>query len=164
MTRKEVTLEVASFLDSEHATRVPELSREECQKLATAFLSIAYDDLGKAPHLLDGQDMHGAFGHVLPGWLKRKDPRAPLIAPFLHALVDYLEESHVMPNAFEVRAAIESTRDEFEETVRTGHNPHHGHSHGPKQETVVHTAPKLGRNDPCFCGSGKKFKKCCGKA
>jgi SWIM/SEC-C metal-binding protein len=20
---------------------------------------------------------------------------------------------------------------------------------------------KLGRNDPCFCGSGKKFKKCC---
>lgn len=22
-------------------------------------------------------------------------------------------------------------------------------------------APKLGRNDPCFCGSGKKYKKCC---
>ena len=24
-------------------------------------------------------------------------------------------------------------------------------------------AQKVGRNDPCFCGSGKKFKKCCGK-
>jgi SEC-C motif-containing protein len=24
------------------------------------------------------------------------------------------------------------------------------------------TEPKLGRNDPCHCGSGKKFKKCCG--
>ena len=23
-------------------------------------------------------------------------------------------------------------------------------------------APKVGRNDPCTCGSGKKFKKCCG--
>lgn len=22
---------------------------------------------------------------------------------------------------------------------------------------------KVGRNDPCLCGSGKKFKKCCGK-
>ncbi|NJK98727.1 MAG: hypothetical protein HC905_30815 [Bacteroidales bacterium] len=22
---------------------------------------------------------------------------------------------------------------------------------------------KLGRNEPCFCGSGKKYKKCCGK-
>jgi len=28
---------------------------------------------------------------------------------------------------------------------------------------VVREAPKTGRNDPCPCGSGKKFKKCCGK-
>jgi len=26
------------------------------------------------------------------------------------------------------------------------------------------TAPKVGRNDPCPCGSGKKYKKCCGGA
>ena len=26
------------------------------------------------------------------------------------------------------------------------------------------TAGNPGRNDPCTCGSGKKFKKCCGKA
>ena len=25
------------------------------------------------------------------------------------------------------------------------------------------TGPKMGRNDPCLCGSGKKYKKCCGK-
>lgn len=27
-----------------------------------------------------------------------------------------------------------------------------------------HTVPKIGRNDPCPCGSGKKYKKCCGRA
>lgn len=27
---------------------------------------------------------------------------------------------------------------------------------------VVRDAPKVGRNDPCPCGSGKKFKRCCG--
>ncbi len=32
----------------------------------------------------------------------------------------------------------------------------------PKQETVVRTQPKIGRNDPCPCGSGKKYKKCHG--
>ncbi|MBI5193365.1 MAG: YchJ family protein [Nitrospirae bacterium] len=32
---------------------------------------------------------------------------------------------------------------------------------GPKP--VVRTTPKTGRNDPCECGSGKKFKKCCGQ-
>ena len=29
--------------------------------------------------------------------------------------------------------------------------------------TVVNTAPKVGRNDPCPCGSGKKYKNCCGR-
>ena len=30
------------------------------------------------------------------------------------------------------------------------------------QEPVVASGPKVGRNDLCPCGSGKKFKKCCG--
>lgn len=29
-------------------------------------------------------------------------------------------------------------------------------------QTVVNTTDKAGRNDPCPCGSGKKYKKCCG--
>lgn len=31
-----------------------------------------------------------------------------------------------------------------------------------KQKPVVRDAPKIGRNDPCSCGSGKKYKRCCG--
>jgi preprotein translocase subunit SecA len=31
-------------------------------------------------------------------------------------------------------------------------------------KTVVRTGQKVGRNDPCPCGSGKKYKKCCGAA
>ena len=31
----------------------------------------------------------------------------------------------------------------------------------PKQETVRREGPKVGQNDPCTCGSGKKFKRCC---
>ena len=30
--------------------------------------------------------------------------------------------------------------------------------------TVRREAPKIGRNDPCPCGSGRKYKKCCGAA
>lgn len=41
----------------------------------------------------------------------------------------------------------------------------HNHHEHPKVETVKRTAAKIGRNDPCTCGSGKKYKKCCeGKA
>ena len=32
-----------------------------------------------------------------------------------------------------------------------------------KQQTVRRETPKVGRNDPCPCGSGKKYKHCCGR-
>jgi SEC-C motif-containing protein len=32
----------------------------------------------------------------------------------------------------------------------------------PKGQTVRRETPKVGRNDPCPCGSGRKYKKCCG--
>ncbi len=52
-----------------------------------------------------------------------------------------------------------------------GPPPGDGHVHGPDcnhdhhghgAETYRRDAPKLGRNDPCFCGSGRKYKKCHG--
>ncbi|MFV9616392.1 MAG: SEC-C metal-binding domain-containing protein, partial [Gammaproteobacteria bacterium] len=33
----------------------------------------------------------------------------------------------------------------------------HYHYHEPYHRET----PKIGRNDPCHCGSGKKYKKCC---
>jgi preprotein translocase subunit SecA len=38
----------------------------------------------------------------------------------------------------------------------------HGDAAAPKKP-VQRKAQKVGRNDPCPCGSGKKFKKCCGQ-
>jgi preprotein translocase subunit SecA len=32
-----------------------------------------------------------------------------------------------------------------------------------KQKTIKRDQPKIGRNDLCPCGSGLKYKKCCGK-
>ena len=38
----------------------------------------------------------------------------------------------------------------------------HGHEHAHVPQPYVREQPKVGRNEPCVCGSGKKFKKCCG--
>jgi uncharacterized protein YecA (UPF0149 family) len=43
-----------------------------------------------------------------------------------------------------------------------GPNCNHGHSH-ESLEPIKRSSPKVGRNDPCSCGSQKKYKKCCGK-
>jgi preprotein translocase subunit SecA len=34
---------------------------------------------------------------------------------------------------------------------------------GGKPATIRREAPKVGRNDPCPCGSGKKYKQCHGR-
>lgn len=34
----------------------------------------------------------------------------------------------------------------------------------PDVETITREQPRVGRNEPCPCGSGRKFKKCCGRA
>lgn len=38
-----------------------------------------------------------------------------------------------------------------------------GHEPAEPKKPFVRDQPKVGRNDPCPCGSGKKYKKCCGK-
>ena len=32
----------------------------------------------------------------------------------------------------------------------------------PSNMSPSYTGKKIGRNEPCFCGSGKKYKHCCG--
>ena len=63
-------------------------------------------------------------------------------------------EHAVAASAYEAqrRAAMESTQrsqmaQEGESAVKT----------------IIRQQPKVGRNDPCPCGSGKKYKKCCGR-
>ncbi len=38
---------------------------------------------------------------------------------------------------------------------------HEHHAPAAPKKPIVREEPKIGRNDPCACGSGKKFKKCC---
>jgi preprotein translocase subunit SecA len=43
------------------------------------------------------------------------------------------------------------------------HGPDCSHDQ-PATEPIRRAAPKVGRNDPCLCGSGRKYKKCHGAA
>ena len=159
MGNKQIDLDLAAFLDSDEA-RALSVSNDDARRIAQHFLELCYDDLGKKPRLLDGHDMHTLVGHLLPGRLARKDPLAAHVPAVLSAYIDHLETVATVSEAFEMRRGLDSTVDEFQATVRTGHN---AHQHAPKQDPFVHGAAKLGRNDPCSCGSGKKYKKCHGK-
>ncbi len=63
--------------------------------------------------------------------------------------------------------AVNSTRKEFETALWEAYgrvNDANTVSYlYDGEETYKRMQPKIGRNDPCPCGSGKKYKKCCGK-
>ncbi|MFN0244629.1 MAG: SEC-C metal-binding domain-containing protein [Planctomycetota bacterium] len=162
MPAREITLEAAAFLDSSQAKALAAPDTNDVRKIVDAFLACAYDEIGKAPRFLDGEDMHGIVGHLLPSHFGRKDPLAEHVVPVLSAYVDFLTERAVVSQAFEVRRALADTASEFEEVVRTGAAVHH-HGHHERQAPFVHKASKTGRNDPCPCGSQKKFKNCCAR-
>lgn len=66
-----------------------------------------------------------------------------------------------MTSTKEVKTNIEETHDHDHGHHVHGPNCNHGHSH-EALKPIVRDAPKVGRNDPCICGSQKKYKKCCG--
>lgn len=164
MAQREIRLETAAFLDSTAAKGLVTergIDREDLRKIVDRYLSCAYEELGVAPHLLDGQGMHSIVGHLLPARFENKDRLAAEVVPALRAYLAFLEENAVVASAFELKHALEETAEEFTEAVRTGSSTHHPPV--PKVKPFVHQASKVGRNDPCPCGSGRKFKQCCAR-
>ncbi|HSW76152.1 MAG TPA: preprotein translocase subunit SecA [Candidatus Saccharimonadales bacterium] len=66
---------------------------------------------------------------------------------------------HIKPESFDKRKLIERREREMEEMKMVSGDNNKTEN---KQETVKRDEDKVGRNEPCSCGSGKKFKKCCG--
>jgi preprotein translocase subunit SecA len=85
------------------------------------------------------------FEHFFMATVATEDPRLRRQQMEFHKTV--LDQMAMDEEAARRRAAAES-----------------GEGAPPPKIMPVRRGPKVGRNDPCPCGSGKKFKKCCGKA
>ncbi|MGD8718591.1 MAG: preprotein translocase subunit SecA [Candidatus Zixiibacteriota bacterium] len=62
-------------------------------------------------------------------------------------------------------AEVRTVHPELEALSSRARKPREAYANSPEEQqhrTVVRQNPKVGRNDPCPCGSGKKYKKCCG--
>ena len=77
----------------------------------------------------------------------------------LMALGGIYEEDDVLPDLDDNE--IRSLQDEVPHAVRNIHA--YWHAVKNKPQTVRREGAKTGRNDPCPCGSGKKYKACCGR-
>jgi len=73
--------------------------------------------------------------------------------------------SEIKTDTLEKLCLVRIQREEEVEEIRQKQKQDYILSRGedvPEAQTVKREGNKIGRNDPCPCGSGKKYKKCCG--
>ncbi|MGA2782051.1 MAG: preprotein translocase subunit SecA [Smithella sp.] len=73
--------------------------------------------------------------------------------------------SRIKMDVLEKLCLVKIQREEEVEEIRQKQKQDYIMSRGedvPEKKTIKHEGDKIGRNDPCPCGSGKKYKKCCG--
>lgn len=160
MSSPRIALEGAAYLDSPESARVG-LPPAEQRRVVQAFLEACYDDLGVAPHLLDDQALVAVLTGGLTARLRTRDPVAEHLPAILESYLEHLGTVRPLAQAYELQRALDETLPAVVASVARGENT----SHVARRETpFVHRAEKTARNDPCSCGSGKKFKKCHGQA
>jgi hypothetical protein len=144
-----------AFLDSPEAAALDDIEADARAELARRL----YGALGGPLEKLAAADVHGWLLHDVPERFRARDPLARHVARAVDAMIAFAERT----SGRELRAlrrACEEMLPECEQILASG-GAHH-HHHGPPAQPFVREAPKVGRNDPCPCNSGKKFKKCHG--
>jgi len=168
-------------LGEEHEWETKEHARETLDLLMRFYHEIAVDLLeghGIDPLLYpisEGSDEHDyamwALGYLEgvdlaePAWEDASDidEVEDLLFPFL-ILAGGLEHDPVLRESLALEETEEaelmaSCREEIPAAVQDAYDYW---LEQRRPQTVRRETPKIGRNDPCICGSGKKFKQCCG--
>lgn len=149
--------DVTLFLKNKKA-QYPEGVMDQAIKF---FTLQTLDDLWKdhlltMDHLREGIGLRG-YGHKDPKQEYKKEG----FVLFQGVMFRFAQQS--MEKIFKVQIKTES-EVEIKEDPKQEIQLSRGAPPKAKPSTLKRDDPKVGRNDPCPCGSGKKFKKCHGKA
>ncbi len=153
-------LHAASFLDTGAGARWRDRLGPGIRPAIELLSTSLARDLAIDPRDLDREQLKELLGRYLPGRLGGKEPwRNDLVDLLEEFLLHVGAEEGASSSAWEWTSALTSHRGDFDTALRDPHRPRFGDD--VKATPDRRPAPKIGRNDPCPCGSGKKYKHCC---
>ncbi|MFT7616802.1 MAG: hypothetical protein ACI97A_000431 [Planctomycetota bacterium] len=115
-------------------------------------------DLAIIPRDLDQEHVSLLLKDLFPARLGDSPPVAEDLPDLVLEFLLFIGIEEGIPKEWEFRHAIDQARADYDCSVA---DPNRSRLAGPKAEPHRRPADKIGRNDPCPCGSGKKYKKCC---
>ncbi len=163
LTPEDLKEKIVAAFRSAYDAQVALFGEEEMARIERFIVLQTLDNLWK-DHLLSMDHLREGIG--LRGY-GQKDPLQEYKREgyeMFMALVQRLKEETVNL-LLRIRPLKESEIERLEEQRRR-QQEEINYSHGGeenKPKTVRRKGKKVGRNDPCPCGSGKKYKKCCGR-
>jgi uncharacterized protein YchJ len=137
----------SDFVTSDALRTFPPPLREIAGDLLVAFLSAATTPRNISPADIEEQDLKPALLSLAKLNIPSDAlPHVPaLIADFLASL----ESEGRLAGGRSLAAFTRALTPAFLDAA------------SPKTRPITNPGSKIGRNDPCPCGSGKKYKKCC---
>ncbi|MFO0838464.1 MAG: SEC-C metal-binding domain-containing protein [Phycisphaerae bacterium] len=147
-TREKIENWASDFCQSDRADSIPGALRDIAPQALVEFLVAACERRQIEPDEIEVSDLKAALLERVAKLALPPDGRAAtpeLCAAFLESL----QEEGRLGGGRSLAAYVRALRPAFEEAA------------GGKPKPIVNPGSKIGRNDPCPCGSGKKYKKCC---
>ncbi|MCS7066254.1 MAG: SEC-C metal-binding domain-containing protein, partial [Fimbriimonadales bacterium] len=163
--RDELVNQVQEWVQQAYEMREQELTPEVMRELERFFMLQVItrkwvEHLASMDYLREGIGLRG-YGQIDP-LVAYKQEAAQIFAETLHSIrhdvVMYLFHAQVVPP--QPRQVIRLDTPDRNPAV-AGQAPARGIQRLDDSGTPTRTSGKVGRNDPCPCGSGKKYKKCC---
>ncbi len=147
-TRERIENWVGDFCTSDAIRTIPGGLREHAQDVLVRFFCAACENRGVEPDEIEEADVKSSLLETvaklnLPAAAKGDAPA--LCGAFLADL----EGQGRLGGGRALGAYVRALKEAFEEAA------------SGKAKPIVRPGSRLKRNDPCPCGSGKKYKKCC---
>ncbi len=132
----------------------------DLRELERIFLLQTVDSLWK-DHLLSMDHLKEGIG--LRGYAQQ-DPLIVYKREAFEMFQDMIEriKEETLSILFRIQLQTHETMESLMEPKEQQFTLSHGSDDEARKEPVRRKNEKIGRNDPCPCGSGKKYKKCCG--
>jgi len=157
---KLVKLEMKEFLASKSAKALKKKDDGNLDLIVRLFLECIYIYHSEAPKELDPTQFREVVLTTLPRRFLGDEDYLSQVPEIVRGYADYLKENYSLidPDGFE--KVLNDMDKKFVKAVGKVKKA----DRIPKDDTsnqLKSDGGKLGRNDPCPCGSGKKYKKCC---
>jgi len=138
---------VSDFCASDEGRRLGPAAAEWAPSVLVAVLAGAVDHRDRAADDLEEEDLRA--GMLAAARLELPDSVRASVPDWTARLLGQLEAEGRLAGGRVLGSFARAFRTAFLEEA------------SGKPKTVVRPGPRIGRNDPCPCGSGKKYKRCC---